>query len=65
MISPVEYLGDLSDAIYTIQQYKIITDLFRISYFYLHRAVGVKSNLTHLGPPWPVILSANLTFSET
>jgi hypothetical protein len=32
MISPVEYLGDLSDELSDAQQTKIITDLFHISY---------------------------------
>lgn len=44
-------LCNLSDGIKIFQYVKIITDLFRISSFYLDRDVGVKSKLTHLVPP--------------
>jgi len=54
----------MSDGIKIIQQFKIMTDLFSISHFYLSRAAGVKLKLDHLGPPQPVMYAAKLMFSE-
>ena len=44
---------------------KIMPDLFHISSFNLDRDVGVKSELTHLGPPMPVIRAANSLFQKS
>jgi len=63
-ISPIWHFGDLSDGITMVQLLKIMTDLFRISYSYQHRAARVKSKLDQPGKPWPEILPVNLTFSK-
>jgi len=39
----------MSDGITMFQQLKIMTNLFRISYFYRRRSALVKSELDHLG----------------
>ena len=54
----------MSDEITMLQQAKIITGLFRISYPYLVRPVHVKPELDLLEPSLPVIRAVNLTISK-
>jgi len=63
-ISELWRLGDTDDLSET-QKSKIITDLFRISYFYLHRPSRVKPKPDHLAPPKSVMLPVNLTVSKS
>jgi hypothetical protein len=60
--------GDMSDEISSFQKSKIITDLFSISYYYIGRAVGVKSKLDlqghchNPGLPYGATLQVHLGF---
>jgi hypothetical protein len=55
---------DLSDGITMPQLTKIISVLFRISYFYLDRTVEVKSKPDQSELLWQVLHFVNRTLSE-